>query len=62
MANEFAGKAKFTLLDFDKSKFAEEYKVLSLPHTFIVKDGEIAESISGKGAAERIHKAVETAL
>ena len=61
MAGEFAGKAKFGMIDVDKSEIGKNYEVEFLPTTVILKAGEVSELVVGVDAA-KIQAALSSAL
>ena len=52
MAGEFAGKAKFGMVDTQKTKIAGSYQVSGLPTTIILKDGVVSGTVIGPNAPE----------
>lgn len=51
MAGEFAGKAKFGMVDVEKSNVQQNYDVSALPTTIILKAGKVSGTVVGADAA-----------
>ncbi len=61
MSGEFAGKAKFGMIDVDKSKIGDDYGANMLPTTVVIKNGKVAGKIVGADTAG-VRSALEKAL
>ena len=61
MSGEFAGKAKFGMINVDESKIGNDYGVAALPTTVVIKNGKVADKIVGADT-EGVRSALEKAL
>ena len=62
MANEFAGRAKFCVIDNNQSIIDEEHNVGDvMPTTIILKDGKVLGRVEGNNA-NQIREKLHTAL
>ena len=61
MSGEFAGKAKFGMIDVMKSKIGDDYGAAALPTTVVIKNGKVADKIVG-AKTDEVRSALEKAL
>ena len=61
MAGEFAGKAKFGMIDVDNSDIGNDYGANALPTTVVIKNGEVSGKVVGADA-DGVRAEIEKAL
>ena len=63
LANDYAGKALFARVDVDRnSEIANRYRIMSIPHFLIFKNGTLVEKIVGAVGREPLENALKKYL